>query len=50
MKKIKESEDKPIIGPLRVHPGKLSITRTIGDIEAKDSEFGGIGNCVIFEP
>lgn len=30
-----------IIGPLRVYPGKLSVTRTIGDIEAKDKELGG---------
>jgi protein phosphatase 2C family protein 2/3 len=39
-----------IIGPLRVFPGKLSVTRTLGDIEAKDPEFEGIPNCISFEP
>lgn len=39
-----------IIGPLRVFPGKLSVTRTIGDIEAKLPEFGGIANCISTEP
>lgn len=31
-------------------PGKLSVTRTIGDIEAKDKDFGGIPNCIITDP
>ena len=29
-----------IIGPLRVFPGRLSITRTFGDAEAKNSKDG----------
>ncbi len=42
------TEQQFIIGPLRVHPGKLSVTRTLGDIEAKDSDFQGIPNCITF--
>lgn len=37
-------------GPLRVFPGRLSVSRTFGDIEAKLSNFGGIPNVVIAEP
>jgi serine/threonine protein phosphatase PrpC len=33
-----------------VFPGKLSVTRTLGDIEAKDRDFQGIPECVWFEP
>ena len=44
------TEQDFIIGPLRVYPGKLSVTRTLGDIEAKDSDFEGIPNCISFEP
>ena len=39
-----------IIGPLRVIPGKLSVSRTIGDIEAKDPKFGGNPNVIISIP
>jgi serine/threonine protein phosphatase PrpC len=35
---------------LRVYPGKLSVARTLGDIEAKDPDFQGIPNCISFEP
>lgn len=31
MTRLKE-EGEPIIGPLRILPGKLSVSRTIGDI------------------
>ena len=46
------SYNKPssIIGPLRVIPGKLSVSRTIGDIEAKDPKFGGNPNVIISIP
>lgn len=39
MTKLTKKEEKAdvIMGPLRIYPGKLSVTRTIGDIEAKDS-------------
>lgn len=39
-----------IIGPHRVFPGRLSVSRTIGDIEAKDIRYGGNPKCVIATP
>jgi protein phosphatase 2C family protein 2/3 len=30
-----------IIGPLRVLPGRLSVSRTFGDVEAKHPKLGG---------
>ena len=39
-----------IIGPHRVFPGRLSVSRTIGDIEAKDPRYGGNPMCVIPTP
>ena len=39
-----------LIGPFRVFPGRLSVSRTIGDVEAKLPEFGGKPNIVIAEP
>ena len=50
MTKISGNKDDPTIGPLRVFPGKLSITRTVGDIEAKEKYFGGLPNCIITDP
>ena len=38
------------MGPHRVFPGRLSVSRTFGDIEAKLPKFGGNPNCVIAEP
>ena len=35
-----------VIGPLRVSPGKLSVSRTIRDIEAKDPKFRGNSNVI----
>ena len=39
-----------VMGPLRVSPGKLSVSRTIGDIAAKDPRFGGNPNVIISIP
>lgn len=39
-----------IIGPLRVMPGKLSVSRALGDIEAKNPTLGGNPNVVIAIP
>jgi protein phosphatase 2C family protein 2/3 len=39
-----------IIGPHRVFPGRLSVSRTIGDIEAKDVRYGGNPKCVVAQP
>jgi len=39
-----------IVGPHRVFPGRLSVSRTFGDIEAKVVAFGGNPRCVIADP
>ena len=41
---------KKLIGPYRVFPGGLSVSRTIGDVEAKLEKFGGNSNVVISKP
>jgi len=38
------------MGPLRVLPGRLSVSRTFGDAEAKISRFNGNPNVVIAIP
>lgn len=39
-----------IVGPHRVFPGRLSVSRTFGDIEAKLPKFGGNPKVVISTP
>ena len=39
-----------LIGPHRVFPGRLSVSRTIGDIEAKDERYGGNPAVVVATP
>lgn len=39
-----------LTGPQRVEPGRLSVSRTIGDIEAKDPRYGGNPKVVIATP
>ncbi len=39
-----------IVGPLRVLPGRLSVSRTFGDAEAKIEKFGGNSRVVIATP
>ena len=41
---------KIFLGPFRVLPGTLSVSRTIGDIGAKNPKFGGNPNVVICKP
>jgi len=41
---------KEIEIPWRVLPGRLSVSRTFGDIEAKDEKFGGNKNVVVSLP
>jgi protein phosphatase 2C family protein 2/3 len=38
------------MGPHRVFPGRLSVTRTFGDIEAKFSEFNGNPKAIVCDP
>ena len=39
-----------LLGPHRVLPGRLSVSRTFGDIEAKLSKYGGNPNVVVATP
>jgi protein phosphatase PTC2/3 len=39
-----------IVGPIRVLPGRLSVSRTFGDPEAKLEYKGGNPNVVIADP
>lgn len=43
-------KNQTVVGPLRVFPGRLSVSRTFGDIEAKLPKFGGNPKVVIAEP
>ncbi|CAD8056757.1 unnamed protein product [Paramecium sonneborni] len=43
-------DGQDIVGPIRVMPGRLSVSRTFGDIEAKLQQFGGNSRVVISEP
>ena len=38
------------MGPFRVFPGRLSVSRTFGDIEAKKVKYGGNPKVIIAEP
>ena len=42
--------NKILLGPYRVNPGKLSVSRTIGDAKAKLERYGGIPQTIIPEP
>ena len=48
--KSKEADLDFIVGPIRVLPGRLSVSRTFGDPEAKLAFKGGNPNVVIAEP
>jgi protein phosphatase 2C family protein 2/3 len=39
-----------IVGPVRVKPGKLSVSRTFGDVTAKFKKYGGNPKGVIVDP
>ena len=42
--------DQLLYGPHRVFPGRLSVSRTFGDIEAKRTKYGGNPKVVIATP
>lgn len=51
IKILYEGEEHPfILGPHRVMPGRLSVTRTFGDIEAKIPELRGNPRAIINDP
>ncbi|EAR93523.2 serine/threonine phosphatase 2C (macronuclear) [Tetrahymena thermophila SB210] len=45
-----EGITKTIYGPLRTLPGRLSVSRTFGDIEAKLQKYGGKQGVIISDP
>jgi len=45
-----EEKDLYVQGPLRVFPGRLSVSRTFGDIEAKKQKYGGNQNVIVCDP
>ena len=45
-----KSHKKILLGPYRVNPGKLSVSRTIGDAKAKLETLGGLPHVIIPEP
>jgi hypothetical protein len=36
-----------IPGPYRVNPGRLSVSRALGDIQAKDEKYEGLAGVLI---
>ena len=42
--------NNPYFGPYRVAPGRLSVSRTFGDLEAKHPELGGMKGVVVCDP
>lgn len=42
--------NNPFVGPYRVAPGRLSVSRTFGDIEAKYTDLGGLPGVVVCDP
>ncbi|OMJ84249.1 hypothetical protein SteCoe_14670 [Stentor coeruleus] len=47
---INEKGENVNLGPHLVSPGKLKISRSFGDLDAKDQQFGGIPNVIIVDP
>ncbi len=45
-----EPVESPRYGPFRVEPGGLSVSRTIGDLFAKDASRNGNPHCIIPKP
>jgi len=43
-------QSQVVLGPTRVFPGRLSVSRTFGDIEAKLPKFDGNPNVVVADP
>ena len=43
-------KNKILLGPYRVFPGRLSVSRTVGDAEGKIPILGGNPNVIICEP
>lgn len=39
-----------IVGPSRVFPGRLSVSRSFGDVEAKVEKLGGLSGVIVATP
>jgi len=50
MLNIKLGQNQILSGPSRVFPGRLSVCRSFGDVEAKIEKFGGNSKVIIAEP
>ncbi len=48
--KLDGSGNEMILGPHRVFPGRLSVSRSFGDIEAKLPRFGGNPRVITADP
>ena len=44
------NQAQSILGPVRVLPGRLSVSRTFGDCMAKFEKYGGNPRCIVAEP
>ncbi len=47
---MKLDQNQILSGPSRVFPGRLSVCRSFGDIEAKSEKHGGNPRVLIAEP
>lgn len=47
---IQNQENQQIVGPFRVFPGRLSVSRAFGDIEGKNVQYGGNPEVLISTP
>jgi protein phosphatase PTC2/3 len=48
--KLDGSGNEIILGPHRVFPGRLSVSRSFGDIEAKLPRYGGHRQIIVADP
>ena len=47
---IKNKSGNVVLGPFRIEPGKLSVSRSFGDIEAKLPKYEGNPKVLIAKP
>ncbi len=47
---IGSAHEQIVLGPFRVLPGRLSVSRTFGDIEGKLEKYGGLEGVIIAQP
>ncbi len=47
---INLNSNQILLGPHRIMPGRLSVSRSFGDVEAKTYRLGGLPNVLIATP